>query len=48
MTAKLIHPDKQIVAIVGDGGIMMVLADLMAAIRYGLDITVVVLNNDSC
>ncbi|WP_331711554.1 thiamine pyrophosphate-dependent enzyme [Bhargavaea cecembensis] len=47
MTAKLIHPDKQIVAIVGDGGLQMVLADLMTAIRYGLDITVVVLNNES-
>ncbi|MCW1928368.1 thiamine pyrophosphate-binding protein [Bhargavaea beijingensis] len=47
MTAKLIHPDKQVVAIVGDGGLQMVLADLMTAIRYGLDITVVVLNNES-
>lgn len=47
MTAKLIHPDKQVVAIVGDGGLQMVLADLMTAIRYGLDITVVVMNNES-
>lgn len=47
MTAKLIHPDKQVVAIVGDGGLQMVLADLTTAIRYGLDITVVVLNNES-
>ncbi|MCM3088044.1 thiamine pyrophosphate-binding protein [Bhargavaea ginsengi] len=47
MTAKLIHPDKQVVAIVGDGGLQMVLADLLTATRYGLDITVVVLNNES-
>ncbi|SIT93009.1 thiamine pyrophosphate-binding protein [Edaphobacillus lindanitolerans] len=47
MAAKLVSPDKQVVAIVGDGGLQMVLADLLTATRYGLNITVVVLNNGS-
>ncbi len=47
MAAKLANPDRQVVAVVGDGGLQMVLADLLTATRYGLDITVVVLNNES-
>lgn len=47
MAAKLIKPEKQVVAIVGDGGLQMALADLLTATRYELDITVVVLNNES-
>ena len=31
----------------GDGGLQMVLADLLTATRYKLNITVVVLNNES-
>lgn len=47
MVAKLAKPEKQVVAIVGDGGLQMVLADLLTATRYKLNITVVVLNNES-
>lgn len=47
MAAKLAKPEKQVVAIVGDGGLQMVLADLLTATRYELGITVVVLNNES-
>ncbi|WP_252503523.1 thiamine pyrophosphate-binding protein [Sporosarcina sp. Marseille-Q4943] len=47
MAAKLEQPEKQVVAIVGDGGLQMTLADLTTATRYGLDITVIVLNNGS-
>ncbi|WJY27521.1 thiamine pyrophosphate-binding protein [Sporosarcina trichiuri] len=47
MAAKLTQPEKQVVAIVGDGGLEMVLADLLTAARYHLNITVVVLNNGS-
>ncbi|HWK22516.1 MAG TPA: thiamine pyrophosphate-binding protein [Ureibacillus sp.] len=47
IAAKLIRPEKQVVAIVGDGGLQMVLADLLTATRYELDITVIVLNNES-
>lgn len=45
MAAKLAYPDRQVVAAVGDGGLAMVLADLLTAVRYELDITVVVFNN---
>ncbi|MDI2585790.1 thiamine pyrophosphate-binding protein [Psychrobacillus sp. NEAU-3TGS] len=45
ITAKLVQPEKQVIAIVGDGGLQMTLADLLTATRYNLDITVLVFNN---
>ncbi|WP_144510829.1 thiamine pyrophosphate-binding protein [Bacillus sp. FJAT-22090] len=45
IAAKLEKPEKQVIAIVGDGGIQMTLADLLTATRYNLDITVLVFNN---
>lgn len=45
IAAKMEKPEKQVVAIVGDGGLEMVLADLLTATRYNLDITVIVFNN---
>lgn len=45
LAAKLCMPDRQVVAVVGDGGIAMVLADLLTAVRYGLQLTVIVCNN---
>lgn len=45
MAAKLEKPEKQVVAVVGDGGLEMTLADLLTATRYELDITVIVMNN---
>jgi pyruvate oxidase len=45
LAAKLCFPEKQVLAIVGDGGIEMTLADLLTAIRYELKITVVIFNN---
>lgn len=45
MAAKLNYPNSQVIAIVGDGGIEMVLADLLTLARYELAITVIVLNN---
>ena len=47
IAAKMEKPEKQVVSIVGDGGLEMVLADLLTATRYNLDITVVVFNNGS-
>ncbi|MGE7601696.1 thiamine pyrophosphate-binding protein [Peribacillus sp. NPDC097675] len=47
MAAKLIEPNQQVVAVVGDGGLQMTLADLLTAQRYGIKITVIVLNNES-
>lgn len=45
LTAKLVMPDKHVICITGDGGLAMVLADLLTATRYKLNITVLVFNN---
>ncbi|MDD9270528.1 thiamine pyrophosphate-binding protein [Paenibacillus sp. GCM10023248] len=45
MSAKLCSPDKQVICITGDGGLGMVMADLITAAQYQLAITVVVYNN---
>ncbi|QOR65011.1 thiamine pyrophosphate-binding protein [Cytobacillus suaedae] len=45
LAAKLVQPDKQVVAIVGDGGLEMTLADLLTAVRYNLNITIIIFNN---
>lgn len=45
MAAKLCSPQKQVVCLTGDGGLGMVLADLVTAARYQLSITVIVFNN---
>ncbi|MFS0863099.1 thiamine pyrophosphate-binding protein [Fredinandcohnia sp. 179-A 10B2 NHS] len=45
LSAKLCFPEQQVVAIVGDGGIEMTLADLLTAVRYQIDIKVIVFNN---
>nr|WP_246132177.1 thiamine pyrophosphate-binding protein [Paenibacillus hemerocallicola] len=45
MAAKLCSPQKQVVCVTGDGGLGMVLADLLTAARYGLPLTVIVFNN---
>lgn len=47
IAAKLEQPEKQVIAVVGDGGLQMTLADLLTATRYGLNITVVLFNNGS-
>ncbi len=45
MTAKLINPEKQVLAVVGDGGFLMSLGDLETAVRLKLDLIIVVLND---
>ncbi|MBU1039301.1 acetolactate synthase large subunit [Patescibacteria group bacterium] len=45
MAAKLLNPEKLVVAVVGDGGFMMSLGDLETAVRLSLDLVVVVLND---
>ena len=41
------RPDQPSVAVMGDGGFMMSLAELSTAVRYGRDLVVVVLNDGS-
>jgi pyruvate dehydrogenase (quinone) len=45
IAAAIAFPGRQVVAVVGDGGISMSLAELATAARYRLPIKVVVINN---
>lgn len=45
LSAKLAQPERQVVAITGDGGFAMCLGDFLTAVRYQLPIIVVVVNN---
>ena len=43
--AKLVHPDRQVVSVVGDGGFLMTVGELSLARRLNLAVPVVVLND---
>lgn len=45
IASKIANPDKQAIAITGDGGMSMVMQDFVTAVFYKLPIIVVVLNN---
>lgn len=45
--AQLAYPDRQVVAVSGDGGLSMLLGDLLTAQMYDLPLTVVVFNNST-
>jgi len=47
MAAKMMHPKEKVICITGDGGLVMNLGDIETGIRLGLDITVIILNNNS-
>ena len=47
LAAGIAFPGRQIVAVVGDGGIAMTLAELATLARYGIAAKVVVINNSS-
>ncbi|MCK8496628.1 acetolactate synthase large subunit [Myxococcus fulvus] len=46
IAAKLVHPRRKVVAVCGDGGVMMNSQELETAVRLGLDLTVVVVRDD--
>ena len=46
IAAKLAYPQRQSVAIVGDGGFAMLMAELTTAVRLNLPIKVIILRND--
>ena len=46
MAAKLVAPDKKVMAICGDGGFMMNSQELETAVRLGMDLVVLVLRDD--
>ena len=43
--AKFARPDKQVIALVGDGGFQMTLQDLITAVEHGLSLPIFILNN---
>jgi acetolactate synthase-1/2/3 large subunit len=45
--AKLVHPDRKVVALSGDGGFLMNLQDLETAVRMKLNMAIVVFNDSS-
>jgi acetolactate synthase-1/2/3 large subunit len=47
MAAKLEHPDRAVIAVTGDGGLAMVLAELETASRLRLPVVVIVLSDRS-
>ncbi len=47
IAAKLVHPEKKVVAICGDGGFMMNSQEMETAVRLGLDLIVLILNDNA-
>lgn len=47
MLAKLINPDRKVVSVCGDGGFMMNSQELETAVRLGLDMVVIILNDSA-
>lgn len=46
MAAKLVYPQRRVMAICGDGGFMMNSQEMETAVRLGLDLVVLVLRDD--
>ena len=46
MAAKMVYPDRRVMAIVGDGGFMMNSQELETAVRLRLDLVVLILRDD--
>jgi acetolactate synthase-1/2/3 large subunit len=47
MCAKLINPNKKVISVCGDGGFMMNSQELETAVRIGLNMVVIILNDNS-
>ena len=46
IAAKLVHPDRKIVAATGDGGFMMNCQELETALRVGTAFVTIIFNDD--
>lgn len=46
IAAKLVAPERPVVAVVGDGGLMMSLGELETAVRLGVHVVVIVIRDD--
>ena len=47
MAAAIVHPDRRVLAVCGDGGFMMNSQELETAVRLGLDLVVMILEDDA-
>jgi acetolactate synthase-1/2/3 large subunit len=47
MAAKQIHPERKVVSVNGDGGFMMNSQEIETAVRMGLDLVVIILNDSA-
>ncbi|MBI2222316.1 MAG: pyruvate oxidase [Acidobacteria bacterium] len=47
IAAQLAYPERQVVALVGDGGFTMLLGELATAVKYALPIKIVVMKNNT-
>ena len=45
--AQIAYPERQVIAIVGDGGFSMLMAEFVTAVKYKLPIKVVIFKNNS-
>lgn len=45
--AQVAYPDRQVVALAGDGGLSMMLGELLTLVQYNLPVKLVVFNNSS-
>jgi pyruvate dehydrogenase (quinone)/pyruvate oxidase len=46
VAAAIAHPDRQVIAFVGDGGLAMLLAELATCVKYKLNVKIVVIKNN--
>jgi pyruvate dehydrogenase (quinone) len=44
--AAFAHPGRQVIAFVGDGGLSMLMCELATAVKYNLDVKIVVIKNN--
>ncbi len=47
MAAKMVYPERPVLAVCGDGGFMMNSQELETAVRLGLDLTVLIIRDDA-
>lgn len=47
IAAKLVHPERKVLAVCGDGGFMMNSQELETAVRLGIDVTVLIVRDDA-
>jgi pyruvate oxidase len=45
LSASLHQPDKKVIALVGDGGLLMCLGELSTAVKHKIPVTIIVANN---